>query len=152
LRPLHLQPFRLLCYPLPLSCQCAYILTSFFACHCHCQIQPIRHLWSIIATMCNSYFYRFLFRTEPRLDKSQRLLSQNGKMLSASMSAAAVLYASVISTTTLFQTRPEDAPQLKHHAKGGKGFLNPWDSYVDLSPAQIGGAFFSSVSSIFLRC
>jgi hypothetical protein len=95
--------------------------------------------------MCNAHFFRFLYRTEYRIDKSQKLLSQNGKMLSASVSAAAVLYASVIGTTTLFQSKPEDAPQLKHHAKGGKGFLNPWDSYVDMGPKEIGSAMFMSV-------
>lgn len=87
-----------------------------------------------------------------RIDRSQILLSQNGKMLTASMSAAAVLYASVIGSTTLFQSKPADARQLKHHAKGGNGFLNPWDSFKDLTPMQIGSAFISYVPRVQGKC
>ncbi|KAF2843394.1 Metallo-hydrolase/oxidoreductase [Patellaria atrata CBS 101060] len=50
----------------------------------------------------------------------------------ASASTAAVLYASVVSSAQLTGAVPEDAKELKHHAKGGKGFINPWESYTDL--------------------
>jgi hypothetical protein len=55
----------------------------------------------------------------------------------ASASTAVALYASVISASQLFGTQPEDAAELKHHAKGGKGFLNPWESFkVDRTPFE----------------
>jgi hypothetical protein len=50
------------------------------------------------------------------------------------MSAAgtsAALYASVISASQITGAMPEDAADLKHHVKGGKGFRNPWDSFID---------------------
>lgn len=56
-------------------------------------------------------------------------------MSSASTSAA--LYATVISASQFTSAVPEDAKDLAHHAKGGKGFLNPWDSYREMSVPQI---------------
>ena len=29
-------------------------------------------------------------------------------------------------------TQPEDAAEKKHHLAQGKGFTNPWDSYVEM--------------------
>jgi hypothetical protein len=50
-------------------------------------------------------------------------------MSAASTSAA--LYASVISASQVTGAVPEDAADLRHHLKHGKGFRNPWDSFVD---------------------
>ena len=41
------------------------------------------------------------------------------------------MYASVISASQISGAVPEDAAELKHHVKGGKGFRNPWDSFID---------------------
>jgi hypothetical protein len=43
------------------------------------------------------------------------------------------LYA-VVSNPAQVAARPEEADEKKHHLKNGKGFTNPWDSYVDISP------------------
>jgi hypothetical protein len=48
-----------------------------------------------------------------------------------SASTAVVLYASVISLSQITGAVPEDAKDKSHHVKGGKGFRNPWDSYLD---------------------
>jgi hypothetical protein len=55
----------------------------------------------------------------------------------SSASTAAVLYASAISASQITGAVPEDAKELRHHAKGGKGFINPWDSFLDRNAFQI---------------
>lgn len=47
----------------------------------------------------------------------------------ASASTSATLYAAVTSPAQITGAEPEDAKDLKHHLKHGKGFQNPWDSY-----------------------
>jgi hypothetical protein len=42
------------------------------------------------------------------------------------------LYAAVSSPAQV-GARPEDADEKRHHLKNGKGFTNPWDSYVESS-------------------
>jgi hypothetical protein len=70
------------------------------------------------------------FKPKPNSNtKSSRTFSNTVKMSAASTSAA--LYASVISASQFTGTVPEDAAELKHHLKNGKGFRNPWDSFVD---------------------
>lgn len=59
-----------------------------------------------------------------------------------SASTAAVLYASVISTSQVKGAEPEDAKDKLHHVKGGTGFRNPWDSYL-------GGSFFQFVTTLW---
>lgn len=44
---------------------------------------------------------------------------------------AAALYA-VVSNPTQVGAVPEDAKEKKHHLKNGKGFVNPWDSHVEI--------------------
>ncbi|KAF2145065.1 uncharacterized protein K452DRAFT_295620 [Aplosporella prunicola CBS 121167] len=56
-------------------------------------------------------------------------------MSSASTSAA--LYATTVSTSQLTGAVPEDAKNKPHHVKGGKGFMNPWDSYNEMGVFQI---------------
>jgi N-acyl-phosphatidylethanolamine-hydrolysing phospholipase D len=46
------------------------------------------------------------------------------------------LYAAV-STPTQGAAQPEDAKDKAHHLKGGKGFTNPWDSYVPFTGFQV---------------
>ncbi|KAH7356266.1 beta-lactamase superfamily domain-containing protein [Pyrenochaeta sp. MPI-SDFR-AT-0127] len=46
---------------------------------------------------------------------------------------SAGLYA-VVSNPAQVGAVPEDAKEKRHHLKHGKGFTNPWDSYVEISP------------------
>lgn len=50
------------------------------------------------------------------------------------------LYATVISTSQVTGAVPEDVKELRHHAKGGKGFINPWPSFLDRNALAIGGS------------
>ncbi|KAF2500636.1 Zn-dependent hydrolase/oxidoreductase [Lophium mytilinum] len=49
----------------------------------------------------------------------------------ASVAASAALYSATTSPAQLAGAEPEDAQELKHHLKNGKGFLNPWDSWKE---------------------
>lgn len=51
--------------------------------------------------------------------------------------ASAGLYA-VVSNPMAVGAKPEDADEKAHHLKGGKGFINPWDSYRDFVGWQMG--------------
>lgn len=73
--------------------------------------------------------------TASRVALRPRHLHTSSRMSSTSTSAA--LYAVVTSPNATSKT-PEDAKELQHHAKGEKGFLNPWASYRDQSGPQIG--------------
>jgi N-acyl-phosphatidylethanolamine-hydrolysing phospholipase D len=44
----------------------------------------------------------------------------------------ASLYA-VVSSPTQIAAQPEGTEEKAHHLKNGKGFTNPWDSYVAIS-------------------
>lgn len=48
----------------------------------------------------------------------------------------AALYAAV-SNPRQVAAQPEEAAAKAHHLKNGKGFTNPWDSYVELGAFQI---------------
>lgn len=50
---------------------------------------------------------------------------------------AAGLYA-VVSNPAQLGARPEDAEEKRHHLKHGRGFTNPWDSWVEKSGWQLG--------------
>lgn len=54
----------------------------------------------------------------------------------ASASTAAALYAAVTSPAQRAAV-PEDLQEKRHHLKDGKGFHNPWDSWVDRTGWQI---------------
>ena len=43
----------------------------------------------------------------------------------------------VVSNPAQIAAKPEEADEKKHHLKGGKGFTNPWDSYVEISPWEL---------------
>ncbi|KAF1978439.1 Metallo-hydrolase/oxidoreductase [Bimuria novae-zelandiae CBS 107.79] len=51
--------------------------------------------------------------------------------------ASATLYA-VVSNPTAVGAKPKDADEKAHHLKGGKGFINPWDSFRDFVGWQMG--------------
>ncbi|KAF2203409.1 Metallo-hydrolase/oxidoreductase [Delitschia confertaspora ATCC 74209] len=58
-------------------------------------------------------------------------------MSSAGAGTAAALYALTSITTPDAGAEAEEAKDKRHHLKGGKGFVNPWDSYKDLSAPGI---------------
>jgi N-acyl-phosphatidylethanolamine-hydrolysing phospholipase D len=45
------------------------------------------------------------------------------------MSNAAALYAVAVSAPSEAAAVPDEAKELKHHLKDGKGFENPWNSF-----------------------
>jgi N-acyl-phosphatidylethanolamine-hydrolysing phospholipase D len=49
---------------------------------------------------------------------------------------SAGLYA-VVTNPAQVGAKPEEAAELRHHLKHGKGFVNPWDSYKDVSPWKL---------------
>ena len=61
-------------------------------------------------------------------------------------STAAALYATVSSPMRVTGAVPKDTEELKHHAKNGKGFLNPWGSYVEQSGPRMMRALLRCVS------
>lgn len=63
--------------------------------------------------------------------------SFHSSTLMASASTSAVLYATVVSASQWTGAVPEDAKDLAHHVKGGKGFVNPWQSYQELSVPRL---------------
>ena len=79
----------------------------------------------------------------PGKTASRRTFSSTSRMESTSTSAA--LFATV-STSSTRGAEPEGTKELQHHQKDGKGFRNPWLSYVDFTPASIMSAMISYVS------
>lgn len=79
--------------------------------------------------------------------KGQQNFHTSTRMSSASTSS--LLYATVSSSSRATGRVPEHTKELRHHNKSGKGFVNPWDSYVDRGVAQIGKALlWYTMSSI----
>ncbi|KAF2458019.1 beta-lactamase superfamily domain-containing protein [Lineolata rhizophorae] len=56
-------------------------------------------------------------------------------------STAPALYAASVSASQVFGAAPEDVKKLKHHLKDGKGFRNPWDSYIEMNAFKMLRAF-----------
>jgi hypothetical protein len=81
----------------------------------------------------------------PTRTASRRTFRSTSKMESTSTSAA--LFATV-STSSTRGAEPEGTKDLQHHQKDGKGFRNPWPSYVDFTPASIMGAMISYASHV----
>jgi hypothetical protein len=83
-------------------------------------------------------FFRFIYRIDRKTYKriySARQFQAGVKMASASTVVA--LYTSAISVSQKLGGKPDDAHELKHHAKGKTGFINPWESFLDRSAFQI---------------
>lgn len=59
---------------------------------------------------------------------------------------SAGLYA-VVTNPAQIGAKPEGADEKKHHLKNGKGFVNPWDSYRELSPFRMLTAMLWYVTS-----
>ena len=78
-----------------------------------------------------------------RLTWSNPQFSASVKMSGAAgvgaAAASAALYA-VVSNPAQIGAQPEDAKDKKHHLKHGKGFQNPWESFISYSmPRLFGG-------------
>ena len=58
----------------------------------------------------------------------------------SSSATSAVLYAASVSMSPNASAVPEEAKELRHHLKDGKGFQNPWDSWKEQSGPQIARA------------
>jgi N-acyl-phosphatidylethanolamine-hydrolysing phospholipase D len=76
--------------------------------------------------------------------RSARLLSSTKRTFStssvmASATTSALLYATV-SSPGARSAQPSDVQEKRHHNKHGKGFVNPWDSYIERGPAELLGA------------
>jgi N-acyl-phosphatidylethanolamine-hydrolysing phospholipase D len=84
-------------------------------------------------------FLRTLLRrrpARPTTDSNQKSSATQTRVMSGGMTAAA-LYACTMTPPTALGAVPEDAEAKAHHLKGGKGFVNPWDSWRDFTPAGI---------------
>ncbi|KAL6152142.1 hypothetical protein ACJBU6_09024 [Exserohilum turcicum] len=56
------------------------------------------------------------------------------------------LYA-VVSNPAQMAAKPEEADQKRHHLKNGKGFTNPWESYVEATPWELlSGIFWRKIT------
>lgn len=60
----------------------------------------------------------------------------------SSSGTAAALYAATVSSSNVLGAAPEEAKEKQHHLKDGKGFINPWDSWLD----QSAGAIFKALA------
>ncbi|KAI9810888.1 MAG: hypothetical protein M1827_005747 [Pycnora praestabilis] len=58
----------------------------------------------------------------------------------SSSATAAALYAATISPASITGAVPEEAKELRHHLKDGKGFDNPWESWRNMAGPKIGWA------------
>lgn len=58
----------------------------------------------------------------------------------ATGTVTAALYSAAFSTPVDSSDAPEEARSKAHHNKHGTGFVNPWNSWQDLNPWQIGMA------------
>lgn len=91
-------------------------------------------------------FLRTLLRRRPRSNKESQSQSQHSNNLNQTRTTmaggmtAAVLYACTMTSPSALSAVPEDAEARAHHLKNGKGFTNPWESWKEMSAAQIGRA------------
>jgi N-acyl-phosphatidylethanolamine-hydrolysing phospholipase D len=74
----------------------------------------------------------------PRFSTTVKMSSMGGAGIGAG------LYA-MVSNPAQVAAQPEDAKDKAHHLKNAKGFINPWDSFVETSPFQFMRMMFWSV-------
>lgn len=70
------------------------------------------------------------FLQTPQFSTTIKMSSIGGATIGAGLYAA-------VSNPAQIGATPEDAADKRHHLKNGKGFTNPWDSYVDATPWQL---------------
>lgn len=69
-------------------------------------------------------------------------------MTSTSGVAAAIVYACTYSKPSSLSATPENTEEKPHHLKDGKGFANPWESWREMTPYQIGRVFLKCVRCV----
>ncbi|KAK0117743.1 hypothetical protein ONS95_012070 [Cadophora gregata] len=87
-------------------------------------------------------FFRSILRRRPLKTTTGSTPPPQNPIVTRAMSGgmtAAVIYAASVSSPKALGAVPEDSATKAHHAKDGKGFVNPWPSWVDFNPVTIGG-------------
>jgi len=69
--------------------------------------------------------------------QQQQQVNQSKQVRSMAGMTAAALYACTTTSPTALGAVPEDSGAKAHHLKNGKGFTNPWESWIELSPPKI---------------
>jgi N-acyl-phosphatidylethanolamine-hydrolysing phospholipase D len=91
---------------------------------------------------------RFLLASRRRFWQRPPHFSTTAKMSSiGGAGIVASLYA-VVSNPVQTAAAPEDVGAKAHHLKSGKGFVNPWDSYVETTPWQFMKQIFWYVGAL----
>lgn len=72
----------------------------------------------------------------PSLIQQRSAFCTTSRMSSAYTSTA--LHAVVSSPSKALGAVPEGAKELEHHNKNGKGFINPWPSYIERGVMEMG--------------
>ena len=108
-------------------------------------IPPLSHSPSLFFPFPSAMrsFIRTFTRRRPLKPASPTTSRTENRIVVRAMSTsmtAAVLYACSMSSPKALGAVPEDSASKAHHAKDGKGFVNPWPSWVDFNPFAIGGA------------
>jgi len=80
-------------------------------------------------------FLRHACRAKAYCQASAKMFHASSRMSSASTST--MLYAASIASSQVPGAVPEEAKELQHHLKDGKGFQNPWPSYKEFTPFSI---------------
>jgi N-acyl-phosphatidylethanolamine-hydrolysing phospholipase D len=70
------------------------------------------------------------FWQTPRFSTTVRMSSLGGASVGVGLYAA-------VSNPAQVAAKPEEADEKRHHLKNGKGFTNPWDSYVESSFVEL---------------
>lgn len=63
--------------------------------------------------------------------------STSAKMSSLSGAGIGTGWYAVVSNPAQIGAVPEDAGEKKHHLKNGKGFVNPWDSFMETTHFEV---------------
>jgi hypothetical protein len=81
-------------------------------------------------------FFRSFFNSFARGKQRNHPPLQN-QITTSTGAVSAVLYAATISPPSIAGASPDESKELRHHAKHGKGFVNPWESWRDWSAPTI---------------
>ncbi|KAH6872822.1 beta-lactamase superfamily domain-containing protein [Alternaria rosae] len=79
--------------------------------------------------------YHILGKLQPRWQTPH--FARTLKMSSIGGASIGVGLYAVVSNPVQIAAKPEEADEKRHHLKNGKGFTNPWDSYVESSPWEL---------------
>ncbi len=79
--------------------------------------------------------FRLLWREIPRKPSSRIDCKRAAETMAGTSST--LLYAATFSGPSTIGAVPEDDKEKSHHLKGGKGFRNPWPSYISKTGWEI---------------